>query len=347
MNPLIFSTIISTLMLGTLLVIISSHWLLTWIGLEMNLFAIIPLIIKSHNPRSIEAATKYFMNQASASMLLMMAILVNFMNSGQWTMTNLENTAASYLAFTALIMKLGMAPFHFWVPETLQGSPLSSGILILTWQKLAPLCILYMISPFINHYLVMITAMMSIFIGGWGGLNQTQLRKIMAYSSIAHMGWMTAIIIFNPTMTLLNLIIYIITTLTMFILLIKTTSTTLLSMSTNWNKFPLLMTLTSMTLLSMGGLPPFSGFIPKWLIIQELIKNNNIILSLIMALAALLNLFFYLRITYSTTLTMFPSTNSTKHSWLLNKTNNLLNLPTLTILSIMLLPLTPILLFMD
>nr|ACJ35357.1 NADH dehydrogenase subunit 2 [Platyrrhinus brachycephalus] len=343
MNPIIFSMIMSTVILGTTIVMTSSHWLMVWIGFEMNMLAIIPVLMKTHHPRSTEAATKYFLTQATASMLLMLAVIINLLYSGQWTITNMMNPTASTILTLALTMKLGLTPFHFWVPEVTQGVPLSSGLILLTWQKLAPLSILYTISPNINSDLLLTMSILSILVGGWGGLNQTQLRKIMAYSSIAHMGWMTAILAYNPTMTLLNLTIYIMMTLTMFMLLITTTTTTTLSLAHTWNKTPLITIIILTTLLSLGGLPPLTGFVPKWMIIQELTKNNNIILSTLMAVTALLNLYFYMRLTYSTSLTMFPTTNNTKIKWHFHNTKQTMFLSPLTIMSTMTLPLAPLL----
>nr|QGS65306.1 NADH dehydrogenase subunit 2 [Bubalus bubalis] len=344
MNPIIFFIILSTVMMGTIIVMISSHWLLIWIGFEMNMLAIIPIMMKNHNPRATEASTKYFLTQSTASMLLMMAVIINLMFSGQWTVMKLFNPVASMLMTMALAMKLGMAPFHFWVPEVTQGIPLSSGLILLTWQKLAPMSVLYQISPSINLNLILTMSMLSIMIGGWGGLNQTQLRKIMAYSSIAHMGWMTAVLtIINPTMTLLNLTIYIIMTSTMFMLFMANSTTTTLSLSHTWNMMPIMTVLILMTLLSMGGLPPLSGFMPKWMIIQEMTKNDSIILPTLMAITALLNLYFYMRLAYSTTLTMFPSTNNMKMKWQFSLTKQTTLLPTMVVLSTMLLPLTPML----
>nr|AMY95726.1 NADH dehydrogenase subunit 2 [Budorcas taxicolor bedfordi]ATL15349.1 NADH dehydrogenase subunit 2 [Budorcas taxicolor bedfordi] len=343
MNPITLIIILMTMMLGTIIVMISSHWLLIWIGFEMNMLAIIPIMMKKHNPRATEASTKYFLTQSTASMLLMMAIIINLMFSGQWTVMKLFNPTASMLMTMALAMKLGMAPFHFWVPEVTQGTLSIYWLNLKTWQKLAPMSVLYQVSQSINLNMILTLSILSIMIGGWGGLNQTQLRKIMAYSSIAHMGWMTAILPYNPTMTLLNLIIYIIMTSTMFTLFMANSTTTTLSLSHTWNKTPIMTILILITLLSMGGLPPLSGFMPKWMIIQEMTKNNSIILPTFMAITALLNLYFYMRLAYSTTLTMFPSTNNMKMKWQFSTMKRMTLLPTMTVLSTMLLPLTPIL----
>nr|YP_010851722.1 NADH dehydrogenase subunit 2 [Lontra felina]WGH14950.1 NADH dehydrogenase subunit 2 [Lontra felina] len=344
MKPIILVTIMSTVISGTIMVLTSSHWLTTWIGFEMNMLAIIPILMKKFNPRAVEASTKYFLTQATASMLLMLGIIINLLLTGQWAVLSIPNPITSNVMTVALAMKLGLSPFHFWVPEVTQGIPLSSGMILLTWQKIAPLSILYQISPSMNPNLLMIMATLSLLIGGWGGLNQTQLRKILAYSSITHMGWMIAVTTYNPTLMVLNLVIYIMMTLVTFTLFTLNSSTTTLSLSHMWNKLPLMTSLVLMVMLSLGGLPPLSGFIPKWMIIHELTKNNMIIMAMFMAMTALLNLYFYMRLTYTTALTMFPSTNIMKMKWQFEHTKSATLLPPLFVTSTMLLPLTPMML---
>lgn len=269
------------------------------------------------------------------------------MYSGQWTITNIENNTTSILITIALIIKLGLAPFHFWVPEVTQGVSLNSGLILLTWQKIAPLSLLYQIYSSINTNLLLIISLLSIIIGGWGGLNQTQLRKIIAYSSIAHMGWIITIIIFNPNISLLNLLIYIIITSSIFLLLIFSSTTSTLSLSLTWNKSPIIAISSLITLLSLGGLPPLTGFIPKWIIIQELTKNNNVILPTLIAVLALLNLFFYIRLSYSTTLTIFPTISNTKLTWQFQNINILPIIIPLISVSTLTLPLTPLFILLN
>nr|YP_009110278.1 NADH dehydrogenase subunit 2 [Smutsia temminckii]AIX03651.1 NADH dehydrogenase subunit 2 [Smutsia temminckii]ATE90513.1 NADH dehydrogenase subunit 2 [Smutsia temminckii]ATE90539.1 NADH dehydrogenase subunit 2 [Smutsia temminckii] len=342
MNPLALILIMSTVFFSTTLVLISSNWLTIWVGFEMNMLAMIPILMKKFNPRATEAATKYFLIQATASMLLMAAITMNFIHSGEWTVTKMCNTIPSTIITMAMAMKLGMSPFHFWMPEVTQGIPLSSGMLLLTWQKIAPISVLYQIMPTINLNLMLAMALLSILIGGWGGLNQTQLRKIMAYSSIAHLGWMMAIMLYNPNIAILNLLIYILMTLSTFMMLHHNSTTTTLSLSHLSNKMPLMTIILLLILMSMGGLPPLSGFMPKWMIIQELTKNDMMLLPTLMAMMALLNLYFYLRLTYSTTLTMFPTPNNMKMTWQFQHNKHMKLVSPLIILSTMILPLTPI-----
>nr|ADV36620.1 NADH dehydrogenase subunit 2 [Thylamys karimii] len=342
MSPYTLTIVSLSLLTGTLLTLMSNHWLMAWMGLEINTLAVIPLLTSSHHTRNTESAIKYFMTQATASMIIMFSIIYNASMTNQWYMTQISNQWASLLMTIALAMKLGLAPFHFWVPEVIQGIPLLSGMMLLTWQKIAPISILYQISPSLNMPLLTTISIASTILGGWGGLNQTHLRKILAYSSIAHMGWMTIIILIMPPLTLLNLLIYFTATITLFVVLNFSSVTKINSLSNLWNKSPTLMIILTVTLLSLGGLPPLTGFMPKWLILKELITYNNIFTATTLALSALLNLFFYMRIIYSSTLTMFPSTNNSKLHQLLVSKKQMPAIPSLTIISSLLLPLTPI-----
>lgn len=346
-NPLVFLLIIVTIILGTALVITSSHWFIVWVGFEINILAIIPLLTKQHNPRSTEAATKYFLTQATASVLLIMAAIVNLLYTGHWSIIKITNPIASILITISIAIKLGLTPFHFWVPEVTQGVPLSSGLILLTWQKLAPLSVLYIVTPIINLNFLIILSLLSIAVGGWGGLNQTQLRKILAYSSIAHIGWIISVLVYNPTTILLNLYIYIPITITAFILLIINSTTTTTSLSHIWNKLPIVTILILIIILSLGGLPPLTGFIPKWLIIQEIVKNKNIFISISIALMALLSLYFYVRITYVTSLTLFPTANNMKINWKFKTIKKITCLSPIIIISTIILPISPILIILE
>nr|YP_004123312.1 NADH dehydrogenase subunit 2 [Rattus villosissimus]ADD46532.1 NADH dehydrogenase subunit 2 [Rattus villosissimus] len=340
MNPITLIIIYFTIFMGPAITMSSSNLLLMWVGLEVSLLAIVPLLTNKKTPRSTEAATKYFLTQATASMIMLLTIILNYKQSGMWMFQQQTNSMLLNLTLISLAMKLGLAPFHYWLPEVTQGVPMHIGLILLTWQKIAPLSILYQIYQLLNPTITTILAIASVFIGAWGGLNQTQTRKIMAYSSIAHMGWMVAILPYNPNLTLLNLAIYILLTIPMFISLMTNSATTINSFSLTWNKTPMILTMASIVLLSMGGLPPLTGFLPKWAIISELLKNDCSILSTLMAMMALLNLFFYTRLIYSVSLTMFPTNNNSKMiSHHMNLKHNPI-LPTLTVLSTLTLPLS-------
>nr|YP_009554433.1 NADH dehydrogenase subunit 2 [Chaetodon octofasciatus]AZT79339.1 NADH dehydrogenase subunit 2 [Chaetodon octofasciatus] len=340
MNPYILTTLLLGLGLGTTITLASSHWLLAWMGLEINTLAIIPLMAQHHHPRAVEAATKYFLTQATAAATLLFAGITNAWLLGQWDIQQVSHPFPATLLTLALALKIGLAPFHTWLPEVLQGLDLTTGLILSTWQKLAPFALLIQIQ-FINPSLLMLLGLLSILVGGWGGLNQTQLRKILAYSSIAHLGWMILVLQFSPSLTLLTLMVYIIMSSATFLIFKLNKSTNINALATSWAKAPIITSLTPLILLSLGGLPPLTGFMPKWLILQELTKQGLTPMATVAALAALLSLYFYLRLSYAMTLTASPNTLTGITPWRLTSSQLALPLAISATATISLLPLTP------
>nr|ABX11555.1 NADH dehydrogenase subunit 2 [Apalis alticola alticola] len=333
--------LVISLLLGTTITISSNHWVMAWAGLEINTLAILPLISKSHHPRAIEAATKYFMTQATASALVLFSSMTNAWHTGQWDITQLTHPTSCLILTSALAMKLGLVPFHFWFPEVLQGSQLTTGLLLSTVMKLPPISLLFMTSPSLDPTLLTYMAVLSVALGGWMGLNQTQIRKIMAFSSISHLGWMTIIISYNPKLTLLNFYLYTLMTMTVFMTLNTIKASKLSTLTTTWTKTPPLTAMLLLTLLSLAGLPPLTGFLPKWMIIQELTKQNMAPMAVLISLLSLLGLFFYLRLAYCATITLPPHTTNHIKQWHTNKPTHL-SIAILTTMSTALLPISPL-----
>nr|ABV22822.1 NADH dehydrogenase subunit 2 [Formicivora rufa]QXM27447.1 NADH dehydrogenase subunit II [Formicivora rufa]QXM27449.1 NADH dehydrogenase subunit II [Formicivora rufa]QXM27451.1 NADH dehydrogenase subunit II [Formicivora rufa] len=340
MNPQAKLLSIMSLFLGTTITTSSNHWMMAWTGLEINTLAILPLISKSHHPRAIEAATKYFLVQAAASALLLFSSMTNAWSTGQWDITQLTNPTSCLLLTTAISIKLGLVPFHFWFPEVLQGTSLITGLLLATALKFPPTALFLLTSPSLNPTLLTLMAIASTALGGWAGLNQTQTRKILAFSSISHLGWMTIILMYNPKLTLITFYLYCLMTIPIFLTLNTIKTLKLTTMSTAWTKIPSLTATLMLMLLSLAGLPPLTGFLPKWLIIQELTKQEMTLTATIIALLSLLGLFFYLRLAYCATITLPPNPTNHMKQWQTNKSTNM-TITTFTTLSIMLLPLSP------
>nr|ACD12925.1 NADH dehydrogenase subunit 2 [Pterocles coronatus] len=343
MNP--YAKLISTisLLMGTVVTISSNHWALAWIGLELNTLAIIPLISKPHHPRAIEAAVKYFLVQATASTLVLFSSMANAWFTGQWDITQLTHPTSSLLLTVAIAMKLGLAPFHFWFPEVLQGSSMMTALLLSTVMKFPPITLLSLTSHSLNPMLLTTMAITSTALGGWMGLNQTQIRKILAFSSIAHLGWMAVIIIYSPKLTLLTFYMYTLMTTTVFLILNSTKTLSLSTVMTSWTKTPTLNATLMLALLSLAGLPPLTGFLPKWLITQELTKQEMTTTATIIAILSLLGLFFYLRLAYYSTITLPPNSTNHMKQWNINKTTNS-HIAILTSMSTLILPLMPMIL---
>nr|ACF20487.1 NADH dehydrogenase subunit 2 [Enyalioides laticeps] len=342
MSPLATTIILSSLATGTIITASSYHWMMAWIGLEMNTLAIIPIISQEHHPRATEAATKYFLTQATASALILFSSSLNAWKTGTWDITQMTNPAANTLLIAALALKLGLAPMHFWLPEVLQGATMKTALIISTWQKLAPMALMFLTVNNLSTTILLTTGTASALIGGWAGLNQTQTRKIMAYSSIAHLGWMVTIATTLTNMMTTALTMYLLMTTTMFSALILSKSKTIQNTATSWTMSPTLIIMMTLALLSLGGLPPLSGFLPKWLILEELITQNFIPTAITIAMSSLLSLFFYLRLTYTAALTTSPNTIQTKHKWRLKPNTSSITLSLTIPMTTMMLPLSPL-----
>nr|YP_003058231.1 NADH dehydrogenase subunit 2 [Oryzias minutillus]BAH84933.1 NADH dehydrogenase subunit 2 [Oryzias minutillus] len=343
MNPLILSTLMMGIGLGTTVTFASSHWLLAWIGLEMNTLAILPLMAQRHHPRAVEATTKYFLTQSAAAATIMFAAATNAWITGQWDVQCISHPVPTTLMCMALFLKIGLAPLHAWLPEVIQGLDLTTGWIMSTWQKLAPFALLVQVLPNMPTLMTML-GLISMAVGGWGGLNQTQLRKMMAYSSIAHLGWMVIVLQHSPAMTMLALTMYILMTTSAFMTFKLLKSTNINTLALSWSKAPVVTVMAPLVMLSLAGLPPLSGFMPKWLIIQELTKQDLALPATLAAMMALLSLFFYLRICFSLSFTSPPNNLLACIPWRMKMVEVTMPLAVSSSLSMLLLPLAPALL---
>nr|QIH96319.1 NADH dehydrogenase subunit 2 [Amara aulica] len=284
-----------TLYMGTMISISSYTWLGTWMGLEINLLSFIPLL-KNKNPYSTESSIKYFLVQTFASMIFLFSIILIMMISNLISNILYMNMFLTMMINSSLLLKMGAAPFHFWFPEIIEGMEWINSLVLMTWQKIAPLMLLSYTMKFSNYIIFII--LMSTMVGSISGLNQTSLRKIMAYSSINHLGWMLSSLLMSEMIWLLYFLIYSFSVLNLVFIFnifkIYYLKQMYSFMNKNlMNKFSLML-----NLLSLGGLPPFLGFLSKWMVIQYL-SMNYMWMLIFMMMMTLITLFFYLRIFYS------------------------------------------------
>nr|UDF83691.1 NADH dehydrogenase subunit 2 [Vermileo comstocki] len=288
---------IMTLMLSTILSVSSNSWLGAWMGLEINLLSFIPLMTDNKNLMSNEASLKYFLIQAIASAILLFTVLLTFTKINFMNQLNLMYmNYSSLIIMSTLLLKSGAAPFHFWFPGVMEGLSWINNLILMTWQKIAPLMLTsYLFTNFLYPFI-----MMSIIIGSLGGLNQTSLRKIMAFSSINHIGWMLAAMTSAENLWLMYLLFYSFLSLIMIFMFNLFKMFHINQLFTVFMKSKIMKFSLFINLLSLGGLPPFLGFMPKWLVIQSLVFNNQLFLLTIMVTATLITLYFYIRLCFST-----------------------------------------------
>nr|QNL35764.1 NADH dehydrogenase subunit 2 [Phrynocephalus forsythii] len=301
--------------MGTIMTMSSSNWLMAWIGLELNMLAILPTISKPKTTRASEATIKYFLTQAIASAMMLLSSTTNAWQTGSWDIMELKNKFSTTTMALSLMMKMGAAPVHFWLPEVLQGTTLQTALLITTWQKLAPITLMYMISNNIQTPVLTSAGILSMVVGGLGGINQTQVWKTMAYSSINNLGWTIMIMALSPNLAIMNISIYIIMTTPIFLMMTNASTKTLQNLTTTWTTSTTMTVSIALLMLSTSGLPPFTGFTPKMLALNELITQKLTMLATLAIMTSLISLLFYLRITYLIMMLTSPMTTPSSTKW--------------------------------
>lgn len=239
-----------------------------------------------------EASLKYFLTQSIASINFLFYIIIKIT-----LLKNFEiNNIITLIINSSILIKIGAAPFHFWFPNIVEGLSWLNNFILITWQKITPIILL---SYYFNKNLLIFRIFLRIIIGAIGGLRQTSLRKIIAFSSINNLGWIISSIIIRENLWIFYLSIYsfLIRIICLFFYRINRYFINQLYI---FNIKPIIKINLLINFLSLGGLPPFIGFFPKWIIINFLIINNYYFMTFIFVIIRLIILFFYIRIIYST-----------------------------------------------
>nr|YP_665525.1 NADH dehydrogenase subunit 2 [Campodea lubbockii]ABF49575.1 NADH dehydrogenase subunit 2 [Campodea lubbockii] len=321
---------LSILIFSTMISISASSWISAWMGLEMNLLSIIPLLILMKNIRTSESTIKYFITQVLASMIFITFIIL--------LMMKMPNSFYGYFPpymsnKSSIIIKMGSAPLHFWLPSVMEGLSWPSCLIIMTWQKISPFILLSYIFFLSNLMIIFISA--SAILGALGGLNQSNLKKLMAFSSINHISWMLLAISMNEITWLIYFLSYCLISTTITLISMMFNISSINQMWNFFNKNLLFKLIILSSLLSLGGLPPFLGFFPKWMIITKLIYSNILLIS-ILVLSSLVTLYFYIRISFPAIMLSSPSSSYFSKKFLSSKMEMLLTF--LSLMSLLFIP---------
>nr|UZG66068.1 NADH dehydrogenase subunit 2 [Pteroptyx maipo] len=312
MYKLMFMTI---LMMSTMFSISAYTWLGMWVGLEINFLSIIPIIMNKIILSS-EAPIKYFITQGLASTMIMMSIII-MMWKMNFTSTIL-NSEIMLIMNSGHLLKMGMARVHFWFPEVLEGLNWNNCMIMLTWQKIAPMMLyMYHMESNMFNYTIILTSMI---ISSVMSFNQISMRKLMAFSSINHMAWMMAAMKTEKSIWMLYFLIFAMITINIWLTMkiMYYLNQLFLMMNESFSTKIMFM----LNFMSLKGIPPFLGFLPKWLVIQTMIEYKMMFLSIIMILFTLIMIFVYMRISMST---LIMKTNQINWKiYMNNKTNIML-----------------------
>nr|ANJ70602.1 NADH dehydrogenase subunit 2 [Ocypus olens] len=285
----------SSLMAGSMISISSPSWMGMWMGLEINLLSIIPLMNSNKNLFSSEASLKYFITQALASTILLFSIIL--LSNNIFLVSQIKSNML-LIFYSALLTKMGAAPFHFWFPEIMEGLSWLNCLILLTWQKIAPMIIMMYNTEFSEFMFFII--IFSMLISGIMGFNQTSIRKIFAYSSINHIGWMIGSMFLMETIWFYYLLIYSLISVNIIAIFNTLNIFYMKQLFISLNNNFIMKFFFVFNFLSLGGLPPFIGFFPKWLTVENLIMGNFYLLTFTMVILTLLTLFYYVRMMFST-----------------------------------------------
>nr|YP_009545868.1 NADH dehydrogenase subunit 2 [Ophioplinthus brevirima]AYO99660.1 NADH dehydrogenase subunit 2 [Ophioplinthus brevirima] len=297
---------ISFLLLSILGCTLSNNWLILWFWIELQSLSLIPMLSSNVSPRSIESTNKYFLFQAAGSALLLLGILIRLFVSGNILIQGNYSWIEYFIITLSFCIKIGIFPAHFWFIDVMQGINFWNGLFVAIPSKIIPIYMIIYISNSLSITLINTIGISSIIIGSIFGIHQLQLRKLIALSSIAHLGWI--ILIFPNINNWLGIILFIayIIMITPLFWLGNIFNLEHLSKTNNISNNIILTNVLLISILSMAGFPPLLGFFYKWIMFHIILNNNSALIITILISASLLSLYFYIQICIGTYIMQWP-----------------------------------------
>ena len=304
--------------LGSFVLISSDNFLTAFIGLELQSLSLyLMAAFNTKNLKSNEAGIKYFSLGALSSGFLLFGISMIYYDTGSFYMQNLNNfTTISEIGLSlvliSLFFKVSAAPFHIWTPDVYEGSPTISTLFFASLPKFASLIFLFRVYQELNisgiqslNYIFQIVCAISLLVGVYGAITQKVIKRLLAFSSINHIGFMLLGIMSYQFMSegtlFFYLIIYLITTFGIFAVLLnlrtvegeftKISQLNGLRFKSNSKSISMLV-----FFFSLAGIPPFAGFFAKFFILSASITDGFFFLSIVAVLSSVIAAFYYLTI---------------------------------------------------
>lgn len=316
--------ILFTSTLGAALLAVANHFILFFLGIEtLSVSLYILIAFQRTKDTSIEAGIKYLIlaSVSSAFLLFGMALIYTAYGTMQLNgiVAAIQNNQLSPLVITGFGMmmvgfgfKLALVPFHMWTPDVYQGAPAPVTAYIATVSKGAVMAVLirffFNIKGFNNQYLFIVIsgiAILSMFIGNLLALKQQNLKRLLAYSSIANMGYLLIILLTGTNegiqAAIFYLISYFITTIGAFgVISLLSTSQSEAEKIEDYKglfwKRPFIAFVLTISLLSLAGIPITAGFIAKFYVVFEGMKSGLIVLVFSLVINSVIGLYYYLRV---------------------------------------------------
>ena len=308
--------------LGMIVMISSNDLIVFFIALELQSLAL--YVLASFNrdqTKSSEAGLKYFILSALSSGLLLYgcSLIYGFSGSTNFIIISETMNSSQYgLTFGFIFILVGLAfkipvvPFHMWAPDVYEGSPTSVTLFFAIVPKIAALTVFirFLYLPFLNmidqwQIIIVFLSIASMVFGAVAAIGQKNLKRLVAYSSIGHMGYALAGLAVGTNLGIQSSIVYI----SIYIVMNLGLFSCLLMMKRNDQYYeniedlsglsknhPLLSLSLMIILFSLAGIPPMAGFFAKFYIFTAVIEQSMYFLAIIGLLSAVISAFYYLRI---------------------------------------------------
>ncbi len=314
---------------GMILMVSTNHLLFMFISLEIMSLAIYVMVAMRRNSKfSAEAGLKYFILGGLASAFLLYGSALLFGASGSFNLVLISQSfergvspifyVGLMFVMVGLLFKVGAFPFHSWIPDVYQGATTSvtgfmgAAVKLVAFMALTKvsLNLMFASTSVGNTAIVLVVggiAAVTIIFGNFVALKQNELKRMLAYSTIAHTGYLLLGILSlsgspaNAQYIMIYLVLYAFSNIGIFALIVmleKSGSKDIVidDLAGLWNKYPMISIAMTIFLLSMAGIPLTSGFIGKYLLFAAAVSAKQIVLVVLAVLASVVSVYYYLRV---------------------------------------------------
>jgi NADH-quinone oxidoreductase subunit N len=320
-----FFTLVLFSLLGIMVMISANHFLTLYLGLELLSLSLYSMVaLQRDSAVATEAAMKYFVLGALASGLLLYGMSMIYGATGTLEITRVAEVIESgganrtVLVFglvfivAGLAFKLGVVPFHMWIPDVYQGAPTAMTLFIGSAPKLAAFAFFMRLladglQPLVRDWqgMLVIMSVLSMGLGNVTAIAQTNIKRMLAYSTISHMGFVLLGILAGSQngygSAMFYVVIYVLTTLGSFgmIMLLSREgfeSENLVDFKGLNRRNPWYAFIMMLIMFSLAGVPPMVGFDSKLAVLQAVIEAGYVWLAVVAVLFSLVGAFYYLRV---------------------------------------------------